>query len=261
MRVVCCQTDIAWEDRAANLARVAGLLDANPPEEGALVVLPEMFSTGFSMNVECVAEGLEGEAHCFLAAMARKYGAFVLGGVVTQAEEERGRNESVVCGPDGTEVARYQKMRPFCFGEKERYAAGERIARFRIGEARVTSFICYDLRFPELFRAAARLGTDVFVVIANWPVARIGHWTTLLQARAIENLAYVVGVNRVGDDPSLHYCGRSLVVAPGGEVLLDCGEEETVRSVELDLDALRKYRRKLPFLDDLHPDYVADVPV
>jgi predicted amidohydrolase len=215
-----------------------------------------MFSTGFSMNVECVAEGPEGETHRFLADTARRYGAYVLGGVVTRAEDGRGRNESVVYGPDGGEVARYQKIRPFCFGEKDRYAAGERITRFMIGEARVASFICYDLRFPELFRAAARQGTDVFVVIANWPVARIGHWTTLLQARAVENQAYVVGVNRVGDDPSLHYSGRSLVVAPGGEILLDCGEEEVVRSVDLDMEALRKYRRKLPFLNDLHPDYV-----
>jgi omega-amidase len=256
MRVVCCQTDIVWEDRAANLARVADLLATNPPAAGSLVVLPEMFSTGFSMNLECVAEGQDGDTHRFLADAARKYVAYVLGGLVTVAEDGRGRNESVVYGPDGTEVARYQKIRPFCFGERDRFAAGERITRFELGGARVASFICYDLRFPELFRAAARQGTDVFVVIANWPVARIGHWVTLLQARAIENQAYVVGVNRVGDDPKLHHNGRSLVVAPGGEILLDCGEEETIRSVEIDLGALSEYRKKLPFLDDLHPDFV-----
>lgn len=120
----------------------------------------------------------------------------------------------------------------------------------------VGSFICYDLRFPELFRAAARRGVDLFVVIANWPVARIGHWSTLLQARAIENQAYVVGVNRVGDDPSLHHTGRSMVVGPGGEVLLDCGEAECIRSVDIDIEFLRTYRESLPFLTDLHPEFV-----
>lgn len=256
MRIVCCQTDIVWEDKAANLGRVAELLAANPPYPGSLVALPEMFATGFSMNVDRVAELQDGETHRFLAEMARKYRSNVLGGVVTRSEDGRGRNESVVYCPDGAELSRYHKMRPFVFGEQQRFSAGERTVQFRIGDVRVGAFICYDLRFPEIFRAAARHGVDVFVVIANWPVARIGHWMTLLQARAIENQAFVVGVNRVGDDPSLHYTGRSLVVAPGGEILLDCGEEEAVRGVNIDLDALREYRRALPFLNDLHPDYV-----
>jgi predicted amidohydrolase len=256
MRVVCCQTDIVWEDPAANHARVAGLLEANPPEAGSLVVLPEMFATGFSMRVDCVAEDSDGETHRFLASLARQYGCTVLGGVVTRAEDGRGSNDSIVFASDGAEVSRYRKMRPFCGGEQRNYAAGCRTAQFTLGNWRVSHFVCYDLRFPELFRSAARNGTDLFTVIASWPVARIHHWVTLLQARAIENQAYVVGVNRVGDDPALHYNGRSIVVGPGGDILLDCGETEAIRSVEIDLEELREYRKKLPFLADLHPDYV-----
>src|SRR5690348_11155091 len=101
MRVVCCQTDIVWEDKAANHARVADLLAANPPDPGSLVVLPEMFATGFSMRVDCVAEAEDGETQRFLAGTARRFQAYVLGGVVTRAEEGKGANESVVFGPDG----------------------------------------------------------------------------------------------------------------------------------------------------------------
>ncbi len=258
MNIICCQTNIVWEDKAANHVRVAEQLEANRPPAGSLVVLPEMFATGFSMRVECVAEPQNGPTHRFLADTARKYEVYVLGGVVTQAEDGRGRNESVTYGPDGVEIARYHKIRPFVFGEKQSYAAGDRTVQFMLDGFRVSPFVCFDLRYPEIFRAAARRGTDLYVVIANWPVARIGHWVTLLQARAIENQAYVVGVNRVGDDPKLHHTGRSLVVGPGGEILLDCGEKEGVCGVVIDLESLREYRRKLPFLEEMHLDYVRD---
>ena len=112
--------------------------------------------------------------------------------------------------------------------------------------------MCYDLRFPELFRrVAATKRSEVFVVIASWPEKRINHWETLLQARAIENQAYVVGVNRVGKDPYFNYCGHSLIVNPHGEILADAGENEGIVCCNLDLENLRKYRTRLPFLEDI----------
>jgi predicted amidohydrolase len=116
----------------------------------------------------------------------------------------------------------------------------------------VSPAVCYDLRFPELFRRAAGGGAELLAVIANWPVAREGHWATLLAARAIENQAYVAGCNRVGADGNgLVHSGRSRIVDPRGEVLADAGGEETIIRAKVDVDALREYRRKLPFLADM----------
>jgi predicted amidohydrolase len=144
-------------------------------------------------------------------------------------------------------------MRPFRpGGEAQHYAAGERPITFRWGDCVVAPFICYDLRFPELFRQVT--GTDrpeLFVVIASWPEKRVIHWVRLLQARAIENQAYVIGVNRVGTDPFYAYSGRSLIVDYNGEILADAGQKEGFIGATLEFESLRKYRQGLPFLDDL----------
>lgn len=255
MNVVGVQLDTVWENKAANHAKLAALLAAEPPAPGTLVVLPEMWATGFSMNVaEIVEFGAETEA--FLAAQAEIYRIGLLGGVVTIGADGLGRNEAVLFGMDGKETARYTKMHPFSFGgETRHYGRGSDIVLFEWQEFIVAPFICYDLRFPEVFRHAARRGAEVFCVIANWPHAREDHWMTLLKARAIENQACVIGVNRCGDDPSLHYGGRSLIFGPRGEVLADAGTGEGTLSVCLDQEALRKYRREFPALGDIHPDY------
>ncbi|HKG80277.1 MAG TPA: nitrilase-related carbon-nitrogen hydrolase, partial [Pyrinomonadaceae bacterium] len=123
-------------------------------------------------------------------------------------------------------------------------------------EFTVSPFICYDLRFPEIFRAAVFQGAQLFVVIANWPASRVRHWITLLKARAIENQAYVMGVNRCGNDPKLSYSGHSMIIDPRGEVLADASEVEGVISAEIDAEALAQYRREFPFLNDIHHEYV-----
>ena len=118
----------------------------------------------------------------------------------------------------------------------------------------IAPFVCYDLRFPELFRSvAATHRPDLFVVIASWPEKRLTHWLRLLQARAIENQAYVVGVNRVGADPFYQYPGRSVIVDFNGEFLADAGDKEGCIQAAIDLEVLRKYRQGLPFLDDMKP--------
>jgi len=146
-------------------------------------------------------------------------------------------------------------MRPFTLGgESEHYVAGEHPMTFRWGEWSVATFICYDLRFPELFReSAASHKPELFVVIANWPEKRIAHWVRLLQARAIENQAYIVGVNRIGQDPYYRYTGRSLIIDFNGEIVRDAGEQEGAIQAQLDLETLSKYRQGLPFLQDMHP--------
>jgi predicted amidohydrolase len=259
VKVFCCQHDIAWEDKAATHARVRALLASGDLPGDSLLVLPEMFATGFSVDVPRIAEGDARSSERFLAGLARERGIHVQGGVVNAAPDGRGRNESVTFAPDGREIARYVKMQPFTLGgETARFAAGAGPITFRWGECLVAPFICYDLRFPEIFRVVARQAPQLITVIASWPDARLGQWVKLLQARAIENQCYVAGVNRVGSDPQLHYSGRSMIVDFRGDIVADAGDGEKVIGATLDLPALAEYRSALPFLADIRPDFVPD---
>jgi len=252
MDVVLVQMDIAWERPEENFRRVRARLEADPPPAGALVVLPEMFATGFTMNTAAVAEPDDGPTEQFLAATARRHGVTLLAGRPGRAADGC-RNLAVACGPDGGVLARHAKLEPFTpGGERAAYLPGSAPACLPWAGLRVAPFICYDLRFPEHFRTAARRWRpEVFVVIASWPAARITHWDALLAARAIENQAWVIGVNRVGADPGFSYPGHSRVLAPDGRLAADAGEGEGLTRAALNIAALREYRAKLPFLDDL----------
>jgi predicted amidohydrolase len=253
MHVACCQLDIAWEQKPMNYRRVEALLSAAGIPAGTLVLLPEMFATGFTMNAEAVAEPIDGPTPRFLAELARRHAAFVQAGVVIRPEAAaRPRNEALLFRPDGRLLARYAKVHLFSFaGEQEHYAAGEEMVPLRLGQITVAPSICYDLRFPELFRAALDQGFEVLSVIACWPAAREEHWRALTIARAIENQCYVVAVNRCGSEPSgLAYSGGSRIVDPRGVVLTDAGRQEGVIQAALSLDLLRSYRREFPALRD-----------
>lgn len=256
MQVIGVQVDTVWEDKQATFARVRQLLEEHQPASGALIVLPEMFSTGFSFDIDKIAEAETRETETFLADTAAQFGVFMLGGVVNHGESPgKGRNECVVFDPAGKLICRYVKQFPFTFGgEAEHYESGNRIMTFAWRDATVAPVICYDLRFPELFRAAGPRGITLYTVIANWPRSREQHWMALLGARAIENQAYVIGVNRCGSDPNIEYGGRSRIIDPQGTVLVDAGNDQAVITAEIDLDALAEYRRKFPALDDMRDD-------
>jgi omega-amidase len=253
VNIIGLQPDIVWEDKQTNFRTVRRLLERSTPRPKSLVVLPEMFATGFSMNVGAVAEPHQGETEEFLGSLAKAHQLYLIGGVAVRGKDGDARNKALLFGPAGELAGFYSKMRPFSVGgEAQHYMAGDRIMSFTLEGTKVAPFICYDLRFPELFRqAAAASRPELFVVIANWPEKRVQHWTRLLQARAIENQAYVIGVNRVGTDPFYTYPGRSVIVDYNGDILADAGAEEGVVQHGLDLDILRKYREGLPFLADL----------
>jgi predicted amidohydrolase len=255
VNVLALQMDIAWENKAANYDKVAALLENARPERNALVVLPETFATGFSMNTDTVAEAQDGETGRFLARTAKQYGVCLIGGVAVRGRDERVRNQALVFSPAGERIRYYSKIHLFSpGGEARHYLPGDSPVTFQWDQWTVSPFICYDLRFPETFRqVAAAYQPELFVVIANFPARRVQHWIRLLQARAIENQAFVIGVNRVGGDPCNRYCGRSLVADPQGDIIADAGEAETALAATLELNAVREYRRALPFLDDLAP--------
>ncbi len=252
MVVGVVQYAIEWENPQANFQKVDELLNRYPPPPGALIVLPEMFATGFSMSRE-VPRAYK-ECAAFLKSMAKRHGVFVGGGVAREFNDTL-RNAYLVVSPNGDEVGEYHKSHPFSMGDEGRfYTGGQEVLTVTIDEARVAPTICYDLRFPELYRRATLWAcAEVLVVAANWPEKRDSHWQTLLRARAIENQAYVVGVNRTGKDPYFSYCGSSCVVAPWGDTLLYSRDTEGIWYTALDVEKLRIYREKFPVLQDVKP--------
>ncbi|MEX2213254.1 MAG: nitrilase-related carbon-nitrogen hydrolase [Phycisphaeraceae bacterium] len=251
MQIVAVQQDIVWENKQANCDHAAAMLREAKVAPGSLVVLAEMFATGFSINLPATTEGDNRPTEKFVQGLAKELDSTVIAGVVNDASPGKGFNEAVVFGPGG-EVARYRKMRPFTLGkEYDAHDAGDEAISFKWHDAVVSPFVCYDLRFPEVMRGAARLGAEIICVIASWPEARYQHWIRLLQARGIENQCYVVGVNRCGKDPFLSYKGRSIIVDWNGDIVADAGEGEAVIRAEIDLKGLREYRAKLPFLADM----------
>lgn len=257
MKVFCCQHDIVWETPAPNHERVRRLLAAAHIPPGSLVLLPEMFACGFSLNIPAIAEGPGHATEQFLATTAQDLGIYLMGGIVSSGSNGRGRNDAVVFSPAGAAVARYTKIQPFApGGEAAAYEAGNDPIIFAWGDCLVAPFICYDLRFPEIQRPAARAGARLMTFIASWPDARIAHWVKLLQARAIENQCWVAGVNRVGTDPNFPYSGRSLIVNHQGEIVADAGIHEGIIGAEIDFAAMEAYRRDKPFLADMRSDFV-----
>lgn len=251
MTIIACQLDIVWEDRAANCSRVREMVTKASPSPGDMVVLPEMFASGFSMDVAKIADNPAGATSAFLSELACDRQIYVVGGLVTRADDGRGRNEAIVIGPDGEEIVRYHKIHPFSFGgETQHYSGGDHVVTFDWRGFVVAPFICYDLRFPEIFRHAVHVGANLFVVIANWPTARLNHWTTLLTSRAIENQSYVVGVNRCGRDPNVAYPGQSMILDPHGQTIVQAGGDECVISASPGIEDLNTYRAKFPALQD-----------
>lgn len=244
--------DLAWEDPAENHRRARRHLESAAGQGARLALLPEMFCTGFSMDADRIAQPAGGPSETFLRETARELSIWILASV-PEAGQPRPRNMAILTGPDGS-LAKYAKIHPFTFGGEDRvYSGGDRILTVSIEGVRVTPFVCYDLRFPEPFRLAAE-ETDLFALVANWPEARREHWRTLLRARAIENLAYVAGVNRAGEGGGLSYAGDSAVISPWGEVLVEGGSAEAVLLAEVDPGIVRDARAKFPALADRRPD-------
>jgi omega-amidase len=244
-RLTLAQQPLAWQDAAANRAHFAQVL---APLAGAtdLVVLPEMFTTGFTMKPESQAEPAGGATHDWLLAQARALDAAVAGSV---AVNDHGRfyNRFMVATPDG-EFHHYDKRHLFRVGGEHRhYSAGSHALLLEWRDLRICPQVCYDLRFPVFSRRRPELDYDLAIYSANWPAARRYAWNTLLRARAIENQAFVAGVNRVGEDGNgIAHVGDSAVLDFMGQPLLELHDQAQVVTVPIDVRALREWREKFP---------------
>lgn len=246
LSVALVQTTLAWEDPVANREHLDGLLEQVAPGTD-LIVLPEMFTSGFTMEPRNIPPYEAEKTLDWMARWARKADAAIAGSLVWP-EGELFYNRFFLVEPDGTSHS-YDKRHTFTLaGEDKVYARGNRqvIVPFRGFQCCLQ--ICYDLRFPVWSRNTQDY--DVLIYVANWPVARISAWDTLLKARAIENMAYVVGVNRVGTDPKLEYSGHSAVYDPLGASLAYLEGEPGILYAELSKAHLEDTRRQLRFLED-----------
>ncbi|HEY5663367.1 MAG TPA: nitrilase-related carbon-nitrogen hydrolase [Ilumatobacter sp.] len=255
LRVAAVQHDIVWNDPAANFVRLAPMIAGAAASGAGLVLLTETFATGFGFGTPgFVTEPEGGPSARFLVEQARRHQVWVGGSCPeiradAPADDQRPSNTFVLAGPDGTEH-RYRKIHPFSFAGEERHVrAGTELVTVDVGGFRVSMFVCYDLRFADEFWQLAP-DTDLYLVPANWPAARRSHWQTLLQARAIENQAYVVGVNRVGEGGGLAYSGDSRIVDPLGELLATASHTESVLLADLSSEHVATVRDRFRFLPD-----------
>ena len=253
LKIALVQTDTLWEKRDNNLKNLSQKIES-VSNDVDLIVLPELFSTGFTMNAKPVAETMQGKSVLWMLDQAKKKDCLLIGSLIIN-ENEKIFNRLVVAFPpdnhkDG-EIKYYDKRHLFTYaGEEKVFSAGNKRMIFEYKGFKICPLVCYDLRFPVWARNDEDF--DILIYVANWPNARMFAWDTLLKARAIENLCYVVGVNRVGaDNNNLVYSGHSAVIDTFGKIILDFEEnQEAIKTAVLEKKHITKTRNRFRFLED-----------
>ena len=250
MKIALVQSHIFWEDRDRNISNFEDIVSGNPDAE--LFLLPEMSFTGFSMNTEATADRNLETVRRIRDIAVRCRTAIGFGWV--RKAGEKCENVYTTLAKNGEIISEYVKIHPFSFsGEDKYFTGGDKLTVFRIGDIPFSAFICYDLRFPELFRQICE-NAHAVIVPANWPAKRSEHWKTLLKARAIENQVYVLAVNCIGEMNGLYYSGDSCVIDPLGNVLMSLADQEGVLKFDL-TDDTERYRNAFPVLRDIRTDF------
>ena len=250
LRISMVQSHIIWEDKEKNLEYYGKLLQRATGKTD-IVVLPETFTTGFSMHVEQLADTMDGITIRTIKEWAKIYNLAIVGSFIAQ-EDRKIFNRSFFVIPDG-QIYLYDKRHLFRMaGEDQSFSAGDKLTIVPYKGWNICLQVCYDLRFPVWSRNV-RNKYDLLIYVANWPEARKKVWKTLLQARAIENMAYVCGVNRVGDDgKGVVYRGNSMLISPKGDILADAGKRENIiRTCNLNYGDLERLRMKFPVWKDV----------
>jgi predicted amidohydrolase len=256
LTITLIQPDLHWENKKANLEMLEQKINSIK-QKTEVVILPEMFSTGFSMKPEAFAEKMNGESIEWMKSMAASKIIIIAGSVIIE-EDGKFFNRLIWMLPNG-EYGVYDKRHLFAYAdEHNHYTAGNKRLIAQVKGWKINLQVCYDLRFPVWARQQTEKEFDLLIYVANWPERRNTAWKTLLQARAIENQCYVVGVNRVGNDGNnIHYSGDSMIIDPLGEILYHKANEEDVFTYTLQKEKLDEVREKFPFWRDADPFIIA----
>jgi predicted amidohydrolase len=249
LRLLALQYDMVWENKKANKNTVERMLSEAPQAD--LILLPEMFDTGFTMNPQKMAEPPEGDTLSWIRDLAKSQDALICGSWPVRSDGGYFNRMHCVYPSGHCEV--YDKRHLFSYGGEDKfYRPGRRQTIIEYKGWRIQAFVCYDLRFPVWMRNSER--ADLYLVPANWPDTRVGHWSNLLRARAIENQVYLAGVNRIGKAPNgLSYNGGSAIIDYAGHHLSEQFDSEEVLYAELKRNELRRFRSNFPFLEDRDP--------
>lgn len=250
LKITIFQGYLFWENTDKNLQNISLRLSGGIREKTDLIILPEMFSTGFTMNAEALAEPMDGKTMKWMHKTAQQYDCVVTGSIIIK-EADKYYNRLIWMRPDGS-YEHYDKRHLFALGkEHNTYTAGNEKLFVELNGWIIYPAICYDLRFPVWLRNVSENAYDLLIVVANWPERRALHWRTLLPARAVENQAYVIGVNRVGHDGNeVYHSGDSTCIDPNGNVVYYKRDEDDVYTFSIIADEVAKARRALPFLKD-----------
>jgi predicted amidohydrolase len=242
MKIGIMQFDLEWENKEKNKAKIKQILEKKQVKLPTdILIFPEMTLTGFSMHKKVTT--LNNKDIQFFQEIAQKYQTAVFFG-----GSEKEKNICWVIDKSGKILGKYEKINLFTFANEDKnYLPGKTIKTFNLSEASITPFICYDLRFPKIFWQQ-RKKTDIYIIIANWPTPRSEHWKTFLKARAIENQAFVIGVNRIGKDPNNSYSGDSLVYNPIGREIFNCQNQEDIFVTDIRLKEVSKIRETFPVI-------------
>ena len=249
MKIALTDMDIVWEDKEANKKKCAAMIEEAAGEKADMILFPEMTLTGFSMNVDKVADK-DGETMDFFTALAVEH-EIVIGFGYASKPDDKGRNHFAVVDTKGSVLMDFVKLHPFTYGgEASVYMGGDKLGQFELPDQwRCAGFVCYDLRFPESFQKLP--DTDAIFIIANWPESRIHQWYAMLQSRAIEMQSYVVGINRTGKGDGIRYTKSSAAYAPKGREIAATEKEGCQnRYIEIDWKTRRRYVEKFPVRRD-----------
>lgn len=249
MRVAICQLDIVWGEKERNFEKISNFAVQAKSNGADLLVLPETFATGFTMESDKFGE-LKKESITirFLKKTAKKNGIAILGTFVEKTKDGN-KNAAYLFDKSGKCVGKYHKINLFSFSEEEKHCtAGKKVAVSELEGIKCGISICFDLRFPELYRTMTKKGAYAIFVVSNWPESRREHWLALLKARAIENQCYVIGVNRTGIGGGLSYSGDSRIFGPFGEEIMTAGKEEGLFFADIKKEQVVEVRSKYKFL-------------
>jgi len=257
LKLALLQMDIKAGDPESNYKKADRMLREAVSSEVKpdIIILPEMWNTGYALNeIERLADKDGIVTKAFLSAFCKEHGVIAVGGSIAELREDGVYNTSYVFGRNGELMGQYAKMHLFRLMEEEKYLkAGQSMGRLEVEGDEAGVMICYDIRFPELFRSLALGGAKLAFVPAEWPNPRLHHWRTLLTARAIENQMFVVACNRCGTSGDTSFFGHSVIIDPWGETVAEAGEEEGILTGDISLDLVDEVRSRIPVFEDRRP--------
>jgi predicted amidohydrolase len=254
--IACVQLDIAFGDPGENRRRVQTEVVRLAAQRPDIIVLPELWSTGYDLTrLDEIADEGGSDTKAFIRDLARLHRVNIVAGSIAKKTKDGMTNTMYIANRNGDIAGEYSKLHLFHLMDEHLYLqSGEAAGLFTLDNTPCAGVICYDIRFPEWIRVHTVQGAEVLFVVAEWPLPRLSHWRTLLQARAIENQCYVIACNRAGRDPNHTFAGHSLIVDPWGEIVAEANEEPCSLFAEIDLQKVKQVREQIPVFRDRRPE-------